>query len=300
MKKAKLIKKDPYHRKQNFAPSICNCGFMVPLLDFKNAPSFVLDNPFIISGYRSQLSFTDCIKSIFVFHNETLNIWTHLIGTVVFLLYLLYAMVFIIRDESFTTKLIFGISSITVISIYFSSALYHTFKCHSAEVYELMLSLDMGSIALGISGLTSSACYFGFYCYPNLQIFYGIFPIIFGILLWIATVVPNVCNYSVRLVLFVIFTGFGIIPLIHWTIIGFGSKIVQLFLWRIVVMYLLFGCGFAIWQLRIPERWFIGKHDIWFSSHQIWHIFVMLGPGFLLQTSIDILHFSRFNPCPII
>jgi len=47
--------------------------------------------------------------------------------------------------------------------------------------------------------------------------------------------------------------------------------------------YFLLGIGFAVWRLRIPERWLIGKFDIWFSSHQLWHIFVMLGPGFFTK-----------------
>ena len=42
-------------------------------------------NPFILSGYRGELSLLSCIKSVFLFHNETFNIWTHLLGTCVFL-----------------------------------------------------------------------------------------------------------------------------------------------------------------------------------------------------------------------
>jgi len=207
-------------------------------------------------------------------------------------------MIFIIYDDIWLTKLIFGISTLTVILIYFSSALYHIFKCHSQETYDLMLKLDMGAIALGIAGMTSASCYFGFYCFPYLRIFYALFPLFFGLLLWLIIVVPNSCGYPLRLLLFVLFTAFGIIPLIHWAIIlGFSSKIVQLFFWRIVITYLIFSCGFIVWQLRIPERWLIGKVDIWFSSHQLWHIFVMIGPGLLLHTSINFLEFSRDNPC---
>ncbi len=42
-------------------------------------------NPYIWSGYRTQLGHFDCLKSVFSFHNETLNIWTHLIGFLIFL-----------------------------------------------------------------------------------------------------------------------------------------------------------------------------------------------------------------------
>ena len=38
----------------------------------------------IITGYRQRLEYQDCIKSIFKLHNETVNIWTHLLGFIFF------------------------------------------------------------------------------------------------------------------------------------------------------------------------------------------------------------------------
>ena len=38
----------------------------------------------IISGYRQRLDYEDCLRSIFRLHNETVNIWTHLLGFLVF------------------------------------------------------------------------------------------------------------------------------------------------------------------------------------------------------------------------
>ena len=38
----------------------------------------------IISGYRQRLDYEDCLRSIFRLHNETVNIWTHLLGFVFF------------------------------------------------------------------------------------------------------------------------------------------------------------------------------------------------------------------------
>ena len=38
----------------------------------------------IISGYRQRLEYEDCLRSIFRLHNETVNIWTHLLGFLVF------------------------------------------------------------------------------------------------------------------------------------------------------------------------------------------------------------------------
>merc|ERR1711892_1254262 len=35
---------------------------------------------FITSGYRPSLNWSSCVRSILVMHNETINIWTHLLG----------------------------------------------------------------------------------------------------------------------------------------------------------------------------------------------------------------------------
>jgi len=45
---------------------------------------FITVHPFIIHGYRIHHSFPQCLKSIFTIHNETMNIWTHLIPFFIF------------------------------------------------------------------------------------------------------------------------------------------------------------------------------------------------------------------------
>ena len=41
------------------------------------------DNDFIRTGYRVHYAYRTCIASIFRLHNETTNIWTHLLGTLI-------------------------------------------------------------------------------------------------------------------------------------------------------------------------------------------------------------------------
>ena len=43
-------------------------------------PKDLQDNEYIITGYRVELDFWESVKSLFGLHNETGNIWTHLIG----------------------------------------------------------------------------------------------------------------------------------------------------------------------------------------------------------------------------
>lgn len=55
------------------------------LVDFEDAPEYMKDNKYILSGYRVDHSAWQCAKSIFALHNETGNIWTHLVGFFVLL-----------------------------------------------------------------------------------------------------------------------------------------------------------------------------------------------------------------------
>jgi adiponectin receptor len=43
-----------------------------------------LQNAFISAGYRVEYNWKACLKSVFSLHNETLNVWTHFIGFLIF------------------------------------------------------------------------------------------------------------------------------------------------------------------------------------------------------------------------
>ncbi|XVE98402.1 hypothetical protein REPUB_Repub03eG0103600 [Reevesia pubescens] len=55
------------------------------LVSFKELPEYMKDNEFIMNYYRANWSLKEAFFSIFRWHNETLNVWTHLLGFVLFL-----------------------------------------------------------------------------------------------------------------------------------------------------------------------------------------------------------------------
>ncbi|XWS70746.1 hypothetical protein CRYUN_Cryun03dG0075200 [Craigia yunnanensis] len=55
------------------------------LLSYKELPEYMKDNEFILNYYRVNWSLKEALFSIFRWHNETLNVWTHLLGFVLFL-----------------------------------------------------------------------------------------------------------------------------------------------------------------------------------------------------------------------
>ncbi|XP_020237191.1 heptahelical transmembrane protein 1 [Cajanus cajan] len=56
-----------------------------PLLSFWELPEYMKDNEYILRYYRANWPFKHALFSLFRWHNETLNVWTHLIGFLLFL-----------------------------------------------------------------------------------------------------------------------------------------------------------------------------------------------------------------------
>lgn len=54
------------------------------LVDWVDLPDFLKDNEYIVGSYRPEQSFRESIKTLFVLHNETGNVWTHILGFFLF------------------------------------------------------------------------------------------------------------------------------------------------------------------------------------------------------------------------
>jgi hypothetical protein len=58
-------------------------GLCLPeLKNYLQLPHQEMRNLYIDTGYRVGYSFSHCMRSLFTFHNETMNIWSHLISLI--------------------------------------------------------------------------------------------------------------------------------------------------------------------------------------------------------------------------
>lgn len=55
------------------------------LVSYAELPEYMKENEFILNHYRSEWPLLHAFLSVFSWHNETINIWTHLLGFMVFL-----------------------------------------------------------------------------------------------------------------------------------------------------------------------------------------------------------------------
>jgi adiponectin receptor len=57
----------------------------------KQAPHYILDNDYIHSGYRIGFNTPKkVLGSLFMLHNESVNVWSHLLGVIVFIIFIGY------------------------------------------------------------------------------------------------------------------------------------------------------------------------------------------------------------------
>ncbi|KAI1209114.1 hemolysin-III related-domain-containing protein [Annulohypoxylon truncatum] len=133
-------------------------------------PSWRRDNHFIETGYRRDsnsywLSFT----SLFYVHNEFVNIWTHLLGALIFpavgaWLYHVIAPRYVSANAS--DVLVFG--------CFFAGAVMclDAISNHSEEVSKWGNKLDYSGIVFLIVGSFIPALYYALFCLPHLMEFY--------------------------------------------------------------------------------------------------------------------------------
>ncbi|EYC32819.1 hypothetical protein Y032_0002g1109 [Ancylostoma ceylanicum] len=249
--------------------------------NFEYLPEWLQDNEYLRTGHRPPLpSFSSCFKSIFALHTETGNIWTHMYGCVAFIGVALW---FLTRSKTqvhFMEKIIFSNYFLGAILCLGMSFLFHTVACHSDSVGKLFSKLDYTGITLLIVGSFIPWLYYGFYCRPQPMIIYITMISVLGLLAMIVSLWDKFAQPKYRAIRAGVFVAMGlsaIFPAAHMLIVDgleFMYKKASL-VWMLSMGAMYIG-GAAIYATRIPERWFPGKCDLWFQSHQLFHTFVVI------------------------
>ncbi|GIK06178.1 hypothetical protein Aspvir_001822 [Aspergillus viridinutans] len=269
------------------------------LLTIKQLPPWCDPNPFILSGYRPESrSYYSCLASWLYCHNETGNIYSHLIPGILLLSSqgILYEYIRTKHENlsNFDWSIV-SLQLLTASICLLTSTTYHTLLSHSAAVAHRWLQLDyIGIIAL-ILGDFISGLHFGFYCNPRLKYFYWSLILAFSSATAVALLSPRFRGpewRSFRLGSFIC-TGLSAFAPIGHACVLWGVS----YLWKIGVQYylleglfLIIGCYF--WDRRVPESLYPGSFDLWGHSHTIWHVFVTLSIGAHVMGLLHALEYS--------
>jgi len=156
------------------------------------------------------------------------------------------------------------------------STFFHTFQAVSGRVADNFQSLDYAGIFLLIAGSTVPLIHYGFFCQPTLQIVYLVVDILTGVSGCFVSLLPTFRQIKfrqLRVVLFFCVASAGAVPLTHMLFLNNHARWLLAYIIAMSAMYI---CGAVIYCLQVPERWQPGKYDIFFHSHQLWHVFIFV------------------------
>lgn len=146
------------------------------LLLWDDLPAWRRDNAYILTGYRrSTASFADCLSSLGYLHNETVNIYSHLLGAAAFLSGAALCLAVVApryASASASDVLVFACFFGGAVLCLGMSATYHAVLSHSEGVSRWGNKLDYSGIVFLIVGSYVPALYYGFFCVPELMTFY--------------------------------------------------------------------------------------------------------------------------------
>ncbi|KAL7268933.1 hypothetical protein RUND412_008421 [Rhizina undulata] len=227
-------------------------------------------------------SFYKSCASLFYIHNETVNIYSHLLGAIFFILIGIYIHRTLPPRYPSSTP-----ADILAFSTFFASAAiclsmsatYHTISNHSEAVAKFGNKLDYLGIVVLIVGSFVSSVYYGFYCHPALMWRYCIMITLLGIACSAVSIIPAFRTPKYRPFRASMFVGMGlsaILPVFHGLeVFGVEALQARMGLNWVLLQGSLYVLGAGIYAARMPERWTPGKYDLYGSSHQIFHFLVV-------------------------
>lgn len=255
----------------------------LPLYTFAEIPHWQKYNPYIRSGYRAFYTAGMCLKSMLGWHNETINVYSHFITFIIFVVFtvLLYTTVLskaISAPSMASAKLMYGIFCFGSMLCTLNSSIYHLCNCHSHQrVMTAMGRLDFVGITVLIVASFLPPLYVMFHCYTTLRIVYIATILVLGS---VAIIGPwtNVFHEHVglRVATFLGLAFSGIVPAVHSAFLMPLTTATFSVIKGVVLMVLLYCGGVVFYVTQFPENKFPGHFDFWLSSHQIWHFFVSM------------------------
>lgn len=237
--------------------------------------------PFILSGYRRPgLSWWQCMKHVFVLHNDVGNFWTHFVP---FLLWVWWLIMLAMSEENFFQPYNYpmicfwvGACSYTLLS-----SIAHMFSCKSILVRTVCFILDYLGIAMYGMGADIGAL---FYLSAATSPVFRHRTLVLCVEVAGAVMATLLCSLSrfywkdyrflVRAASYVIPYCFAIGPYLHrlWQCYYYGTDCVPetFVLHMLAVLFINLLVFFFV--SKIPERFFPGRFDYIFHSHQLFHV----------------------------
>ena len=267
--------------------------------------SWRADNEYIEHGYRVDHGWRAACASFLSLHNETVNVWSHALG---FLLFLSAAAVAgaqgsraladaaAFSDRRGGAMMVAGGDAAIVLYCLCAalcmgvSAVFHLFHIVDFRVFTLLARLDYAFISVLIWGSTMPVLYLAFHCDAASMLTHGVLITATNLAAATCSMMDAFHQREWRIYRASIFSAaglMGIVPFLHLAALGsslgLGARA------GILLTGGLYLGGAFLYGLRIPERSWPGAFDTFGASHQIFHICVFLAAYVHLDTLLVML-----------
>ncbi|KAI1615328.1 hemolysin-III related-domain-containing protein [Exophiala viscosa] len=271
---------DPGASQQPVAASVADKSTQLwyTLVHWNDLPHWQQDNHHIHGGYRqASYSYARSLQSILHWHNESVNIWTHLVPATLSLPcgIMLYKTLEPRYERATAADVLamgcFFVGAAVCLSM---SATFHAVSNHSPSVARMWNQFDYAGISVLIAGSFIPSVYYGFWCNPQRQWTY------WTMVSKSLSVLPRFRTPAWRPYRALMFVGMGIsavFPVLDGLMtFGLSAMEKQIGLSWLVLQGALYILGAGLYAARIPEAWYPGKFDTLGSSHQIFHVLIVL------------------------
>ena len=244
-----------------------------------------------------------CLRGIFKIHNETGNIWTHLVCVLIFVPVFALHFAHGLPSNPDTQPLDYlpwAVFCGTAVYLVCASTAFHVFTTYSEAAYRFTLTLDYVGIAACCYGNMTIATYYTTFCNARLRIVCLVLMTTFGAVATYVLVTPEFFAPQFRKFRTVLITAFGCcggIPVVYF-LVRFSStpcrEVAFAMLWTIVPYF----SAMLAYVFQFPERQAApqGRFDIWPHSHQLMHIGVSTGIWLAYQSMLKAHNLVRGGP----
>ena len=186
------------------------------------------------------------------------------------------------------------------------STLYHCFGLAMSERMMAIFSrLDFTGIAALIYGSIFAVIYYSLFCQPWLQSCYLTLVSLIALPKIAACTTQTYMQEeyrNVRVVSFVAFGFCGIVPLAHAIVLaapGDEAEQVRRLAWQVIYMGFAYMVGVAIYVSHFPDVYRPGSFDICCSSHQLWHVCILIAAYMLYKGLREHMLYRIASTCPM-
>lgn len=194
-------------------------------------------------------------------------------------------------------RLVFMMGSMVCLAC---SAISHLLACHSRRFNYFFWSLDYAGISLMIVTSFFPPIYYTFLCHPYSRLFYLSTISLVGLLSIGALVSPAFSAphlRKLRACLFLAMGFSGLVPAGHAIALHWEHRACHVAVALELAMAASYAAGAWVYVSRVPERWRPGAFDLAGHSHQIFHVFVVVGSLVHYAAIAVLLDWRDSMPC---